>query len=71
MVLRLLMETLGDVKEDVMWAVELVCLVVYCIQSCIFYTWNCTLGWLHVRIISLVLISVVQLLWVLAAKMDV
>lgn len=41
------------------------------IQSCIFYTWNCTLGWLHVRIISLVLISVVQLLWVLAAKMDV
>ena len=41
------------------------------IQSCIFYTWSCTLGWLHVRIISLVLISVVQLLWVLAAKMDV
>ena len=38
------------------------------IQSCIFYTWNCTLGWLHVRIISLVLISVVQLIWVPGAK---
>ena len=31
------MESLGSVKEDVMWAVELVCLVVYYVYSLVYF----------------------------------